>query len=61
MIANIWIIWVLSECAARAHGFKSTFLVFFFGIIISIIIMALILQLLSFNDIVFLEKVGSDA
>ena len=31
MLANIWIIWVLSECAARTHGFKSTFLVFVFG------------------------------
>jgi len=61
MLANIWIIWVLSECAARAHGFKSTFLVFFFVIIILIIIMALVLQVLSSNDIIFLEKVGSNA
>ncbi|MFL2812772.1 MAG: YIP1 family protein [Paracoccaceae bacterium] len=61
MLANIWIIWVLSECAARAHGFKSTFLVFIFGIIILIILMALILQILNSNDIIFLEKVGSNA
>ena len=61
MLANIWIIWVLSECAARAHGFKSTFLVFVFGLIILIIIMALILQLLNSNDIIFLERVSSNA
>ena len=61
MLANIWIIWVLSECAARTHGFKSTFLVFVFGLIILIIIMALILQLLNSNDIIFLERVSSNA
>ena len=61
MLANIWIIWVLSECAARAHGFKSTFLVFVFGLIILIIIMALILQVLNSNDIIFLERVSSNA
>jgi len=61
MLTNIWIIWALSECAARAHGFKSTFLVFVFGLIILIIIMALILQLLNSNDIIFLERVSSNA
>ena len=61
MLANIWIIWVLSECAARTHGFKSTFLVFVFGLIILFVIMALILQLLNSNDIIFLERVSSDA
>ena len=61
MLANIWIIWVLSECAARAHGFKSTFLVFVFGLIILIIIMALIIQVLNSNDVIFLERVSSNA
>ena len=61
MMANIWIIWVLSECAAKAHSFKSTFLVFIVGIIILIMCMALILQVLNSNDIIFLEKVGSNA
>ena len=61
MLANIWIIWVLSECATRAHSFKSTFLVFVFGIIILIMLMALILQILNSNDIIFLERVGSNA
>ena len=61
MLANIWIIWVLSECATRAHSFKSTFLVFVFGIIILIMLMALILQVLNSNDIIFLERVGSNA
>ena len=54
MLANIWIIWVLSECATRAHSFKSTFLVFVFGIIILIMLMALILQILNSNDILFI-------
>ena len=61
MLANIWIIWVLSECAAIAHGFKSTFLVFVFGLIILIILMAFILQLLNSSDIIFLERVGLNA
>ncbi len=61
MLANIWIIWVLSECAARTHGFKSTFLVFIFGLIILIIIMTSIFQILNFNDMIFLERVSSDA
>ena len=61
MLANIWIIWVLSECAARAHSFKSTFLVFVIGIIILIMLMALILQILYSNDFIFLERVGSNA
>ena len=61
MLANIWIIWVLSECAARAHGFKSTFLVFVFGVIILIILMTFILQVLNSNDIIFLERVSSNA
>ena len=58
MLANIWIIWVLSECAARAHGFKSTFLVFVSGIIILILFMGLILQILNSNEIIFLERVS---
>ncbi len=61
MLANIWIIWVLSECAARTHGFKSTFLVFIIGFIILIILMASILQLLNSNDIIFLERISSNA
>ena len=61
MLANIWIIWVLSECAARAHGFKSTFLVFVCGVIILIILMGLILQILNSNDVIFLERIGSNA
>ncbi len=61
ILANIWIIWVLSECAARAHGFKSTFLVFVFGLIILIVIMVLILQVLNSNDFIFLERVSSNA
>ena len=61
MMANIWIIWVLSECAAKAHSFKSTFLVFIVGMIILIMCMALILQILNSNDIIFLKKVGSNA
>ena len=61
MLANIWVIWVLSECAAKSHGFKSTFLVFVVGIIILIMLMAIILQILNSNDIIFLERVGSNA
>ena len=61
MLANIWVIWVLSECAAKSHGFKSTFLVFVVGIIILIMLIALILQVLNSNDIIFLERVVSNA
>ena len=55
MLANIWIIWVLSECAARTHGFKSTFLVFVTGIFILIIINSF-LQILNSSDSLFLER-----
>ena len=61
MLANIWILWVLSECATKAHSFKSTFIVFVTGIIISILLITLLLQVLIPSDIVFLERVGSNA
>ncbi len=60
MLANIWILWVLSECATKAHSFKSTFLVFIVGIIILVILITLLLQVLNSSDIVFLERVSSN-
>ena len=60
MLANIWILWVLSECATKAHSFKSTFLVFISGIIILVILITLLLQVLNSSDIVFLERVSSN-
>ena len=61
MLANIWIIWVLSECAARAHGFSSTFLVFVTGIFILLLLIVFLLQILNSSDFISLERVGSNA
>ena len=61
MLANIWIIWVLSECAARAHGFSSTFLVFITGIFILLLFIVFLLQILNSSEFILLERVGSNA
>ena len=60
MLTNIWITWVLAECAAKAHGFKSTFLVFVVGILFLIIAIILLVQFFNANDIISLERVGSN-
>ena len=61
MLANIWIIWVLSECAARAHGFSSTFLVFVTGIFVLLLLIVFLLQILNSSDFILVERVGSNA
>ena len=61
MLTNIWIIWALSECAARAHGFSSTFLVFVTGIFILLLLIVFLLQILNSSDFISLERVGSNA
>ena len=61
MLTNIWIIWALSECAARAHGFSSTFLVFIAGIFILILFIIFLLQILNSSEFILLERVGSNA
>ncbi len=61
MITNIWIIWALSECAARAHGFSSTFLVFIAGIFILLLFIIFLLQILNSSEFILLERVGSNA
>ena len=61
MLTNIWIIWALSECAARAHGFSSTFLVFVAGIFILLLLIVFLLQILNSIDFISLERVGSNA
>ena len=61
MLTNIWIIWALSECAARAHGFSSTFLVFIVGIFILILFIIFLLQILNSSEFILLERVGSNA
>ena len=61
MLTNIWIIWALSECAARAHGFSSTFLVFVAGIFILILFIIFLLQILNSGEFILLERVGSNA
>ena len=61
LLINFWIMWVLSECAVRAHGFKSTFRVFIVGILLLILVLALLIQLVSGLGFNFIEKVGSSA
>ena len=61
MLTNIWIIWALSECAARAHGFSSTFLVFIAGIFILLLFIIFLLQILNSGEFILLERVGSNA
>lgn len=61
MLTNIWIIWALSECAARAHGFSSTFLVFIAGIFILLLFIIFLLQILNSSEFILLERVGSNA
>ena len=61
MLTNIWIIWALSECAARAHGFSSTFLVFIVGIFILLLFIIFLLQILNSGEFILLERVGSNA
>ena len=61
MLTNIWIIWALSECAARAHGFSSTFLVFITGIFILLLFIVFLLQILNSSEFILLERVGSNA
>ena len=61
ILTNIWIIWALSECAARAHGFSSTFLVFVTGIFVFLLFIVFLLQILNSNDFILLERVGSNA
>ena len=61
MLTNIWIIWALSECAARAHGFSSTFLVFVTGIFVLLILIVFLLQILNSSDFILVERVGSNA
>ena len=61
MLTNIWIIWALSECAARAHGFSSTFLVFVTCIFILLLFIVFLLQILNSSEFILLERVGSNA
>ena len=61
MLTNIWIIWALSECAARAHGFSSTFLVFVSGVFILLLFIVFLLQILNSSEFILLERVGSNA
>ena len=61
MLTNIWIIWALSECAARAHGFSSTFLVFVTGIFVIFLLIVFLLQILNSSDFILVERVGSNA
>ena len=61
MLTNIWIIWALSECAARAHGFSSTFLVFVVGVFILLLLIVFLLQILNSSEFILLERVGSNA
>ena len=61
MLTNIWIIWALSECAARAHGFSSTFLVFVTGIFVLLLLIVFLLQILNSSDFILVERVGSNA
>ena len=61
MLTNIWIFWALSECAARAHGFSSTFLVFVTGILVLLLFIVFLLQILNSSDFISLERVGSNA
>ena len=61
MLTNIWIFWALSECAARAHGFSSTFLVFIAGIFILLLFIIFLLQILNSSEFILLERVGSNA
>ena len=61
IFTNIWIIWALSECAARAHGFSSTFLVFVTGIFILLLLIVFLLQILNSSDFILVERVGSNA
>ena len=61
MLTNIWIIWALSECAARAHGFSSTFLVFVTGIFVLLLLIVFLLQILNSSEFILLERVGSNA
>ena len=61
MLTNIWIMWALSECAARAHGFSSTFLVFVSGIFILLLFIVFLLQILNSSEFILLERVGSNA
>ncbi len=61
MLTNIWIIWALSECAARAHGFSSTFLVFIIGIFVLLLFIVFLLQILNSSDFILVERVGSNA
>ena len=61
MLTNIWIIWALSECAAKAHGFSSTFLVFITGIFILLLFIVFLLQVLNSSEFILLERVGSNA
>ena len=60
ILANIWIMWVISECATKAHGFKSTFLVFSIGFIIFILLIIAFLQVFISTDINFIERVATD-
>ena len=61
LLINFWIMWVLSECAVRTHGFKSTFRVFVIGILLLILVLALTIQLINGLGFNFLERVGSSA
>ena len=61
LLINFWIMWVLSECAVRTHGFKSTFRVFVVGILLLILVLALTIQLANGLGFSFLERVGSSA
>ena len=61
LLINFWIMWVLSECAVRTHGFKSTFRVFVVGILLLILVLALLIQLANGIGVNFLERVGSSA
>ena len=61
LLINFWIMWVLSECAVRTHGFKSTFRVFVVGVLLLILVLALFLQVINVLGFNFLERVGASA
>jgi len=61
ILTSIWTIWALSECAARAHGFRSSFFIFITILTIFLLLIINFLQILNSSDFILLERVGSNA
>ena len=56
-LTNFWIMWVLSECAAMVHKFKSSFLVFIVGVLFFVILIVLFLQIINSYNVNIIERV----